>query len=179
MVNLYKRHYYLGNKRSNADGFTLLELLVVLALIGILLVVSVPSLQNSLLNNSLKTSCRKMIGQINTARALALREQVPYLLYLDLDQGSVWYEKDLHNAESESPRPEPTLQLDEKIEIRNVWTKSSGIHDGGVVELWVSRRGYMDQTMIHLENEDDEVMNLTIFPFLTVIKVRDEYVDPN
>lgn len=82
--------------RQSSCGFTLLELIIVLVLIGLLMVVTVPTLRNTLIDDPLRSSARKLIGYIGVIRGRAVREQQSYLVYIDLDQNRLWYipEKD-------------------------------------------------------------------------------------
>ena len=66
----------------NDHGFSLFELLVVCALIGIMVALSVPSLREALFSDPLKTTARKTMGLVNGVRELALRTQQPYFLHI-------------------------------------------------------------------------------------------------
>lgn len=159
-------------------AFTLIELLVVCALISITLAVAAPTLRNNLLTDPLKTSSRQMIGIIKGIREQAVREQQAYLVHFDLAESSIWVEK-----ESEEGLEDPegvkknVLQLPEPARLLDVCTTSDGKQEDGQPTLWVSKQGYMDQTMIHLGNDDDEVLSLLFSPFLGTVRVFGSYVD--
>jgi len=71
-------------------GYTLIELIVVVLLIGLVLTLAAPRLRNVLLTDDLKGAARKMIGIINSLRNEAIREQRDYFLHLDLDANRFW-----------------------------------------------------------------------------------------
>ena len=58
-------------------GFTLIELVVVIFLIGIVLSLTYPRIQDALLRDRLKTAARRMIGTIKEIKNNAVREQGP------------------------------------------------------------------------------------------------------
>ena len=75
-------------------GFTLLELIVVCALIGIMLSLSIPSFRTTFFSDPLKTTARRLIGLVNGVRELAVREQQPYLLHINQGEKRIWYERE-------------------------------------------------------------------------------------
>lgn len=165
-----------GNSRQ---GFTLLELIVVLVLIGLLLVVTVPTLRNNLIDDPLRSTGRKLIGYIGGVRERAIREQQSYLLYIDMDENRLWYVRESDDKNDEAEPPEKgTLHVDTSVDLANVWTKTQGSVNGGLAEIWVSRQGYLDKMLIHLGNDDGEALSLQVFPFLPDIEVLDGYHEP-
>ncbi|WP_416399325.1 GspH/FimT family pseudopilin [Allohahella sp. A8] len=58
---------------SRQQGFTLLELMIVLAISAILLTVGVPSFQTMIKNNRLTTATNAFVSQLNYARSEAIR----------------------------------------------------------------------------------------------------------
>ncbi|WP_267222892.1 GspH/FimT family pseudopilin [Dyella silvae] len=54
-------------------GFTILELMVSLAVAGVLLIIAVPSFSNMILTNRLTTVANDMVAAINTARMEAIK----------------------------------------------------------------------------------------------------------
>lgn len=173
----------MGNSCSvparRSCGFTLLELIIVITLIGLFMVVSVPALRDRLIGDPLGSAGRKMIGYIGEVRDKAVREQQSYLLYVDLDENRLWYlkESEVGSITAEPPEQE-VLQLGPNVELRDIWMKATGTVSRGVPELWVSRQGYLDETIIHLEIEDGETLSLLVGTFIPGIEVREGYYEP-
>ncbi len=169
--------------KMSSRGFTLLELVVVVALIGIMLVVSVPTLQNTLIDDQLKATSRKIIGLIRGVRELAVREQQPYFLSIDRNQNRIWYEKDTEIEVTEKAEDEENtgdrqeLNIPDDIRISEIWTRSEGEYSDDQSRIWVNRKGYMDQTVLHLRDEDDNVISLHFSPFLGSVTIYDEYTE--
>ncbi|HDZ90866.1 MAG TPA: prepilin-type N-terminal cleavage/methylation domain-containing protein, partial [Deltaproteobacteria bacterium] len=55
-------------------GYTLIELIVVVLLIGLVLTLTAPRLRDSLLSDDLKSAARRLIGITNDLRNEAIRE---------------------------------------------------------------------------------------------------------
>jgi len=156
-------------------GFTLLELIVVCALIGIMLVVSAPTLRNAFIDDQLKATSRRVIGFVNGVRELAAREQQSYFLNIDRNENQIWYEKDVKIAVEEKDNNLQKLIFPPEIQLSEIWTKSEGIYSEDQNRIWVNRKGYMDQTVLHLEDDAGNVISLHFSPFVESVGIYDEY----
>lgn len=160
---------------TNRNGFTLLELIIVCVLIGTMLVVSVPSMRNSFIGDQLKTTSRKIIGFVNGIRQLAEREHQSYFLNIDKMDNRIWYEKDITIKDAEEDEEPEGLIFPAEIRISKIWTKSEGEYSDDQHRIWISSKGYMDQAVLHLEDDGNNVISLHFFPFLDSVKVYDKY----
>jgi prepilin-type N-terminal cleavage/methylation domain-containing protein len=170
----------LRKKCNTESAFTLLELLVVCALISILLAIAVPTLRNSLLTDPLKTASRQIIGLVKEVREQAIREQAAYVIHFDFTENSIRVEKESEQGLVDPEKvKEDTLHLPEPVRFLDVWTTSEGKLDTGQPTLWVSKQGYMDQAIVHLGTDGDAVISLLFSPFLGTVRVTDGYMELN
>lgn len=62
---------------NKADGFTLVELMITLAVAAILLTVGIPSFRDFVMNNRITTQANEFVASIHLARSLAIKHQRP------------------------------------------------------------------------------------------------------
>lgn len=72
-----------GSIRDSAAGFTLLEMMVVLAILALALAVVPVHLMNATGGQALKSDVRMLIGALNYARTRAISSNTPVALVLD------------------------------------------------------------------------------------------------
>jgi prepilin-type N-terminal cleavage/methylation domain-containing protein len=174
-------NFRTASRLTGPSGFTLLELIIVSALIGIMLVISVPTLHNTFIDDRLKATSRKIIGLINGVRELAVREQQSYFLSIDKNENRIWYEKDMEleatesTEDTEETEDKSEFNIPDEVRISEIWTKSEGEYSDDQNRIWISRKGYMDQTVLHLRDDDDNVISLHFSPFFGSVTIYDEY----
>jgi len=163
-----------GAKRQ---GFTLIELTVVVFLIGVMLAVSIPRFRYSIITDNLKSSTRRIIGLLTSLRNEAIRDQKNYLLHFDIESNQLWIAFEGITKEEREMAQERALQLPEDVRIIDVWKKGKGKMVDGEVNIRFSKKGYVEQTVIHLGADDGREFTLLLNPFLAKIKSYDKYVD--
>ncbi len=180
--NNLSRHEWPGWKQSSDGkipaeaGFTLMELIIVSALAVLFLSLSLPTLRNNLYINELDSTARKIVGTVQALRNTAVREHKAYLLHFDIDENRIWHELD-GNIDPFGDEPKPGTILPEGIQIDEIQTHSQGKINLGEMTLWISKQGYMDQTVVNLSDGDDKKISLVFSPFSGSAKVYDEYVE--
>ncbi len=65
----------LGKSVQKNKGFTLIELMVTIAVLGIIATIAAPSFSNLLEKQNLNRSTQELIGQLNSARSKAVLER--------------------------------------------------------------------------------------------------------
>jgi len=126
-------------------GFTLIELAVVIALLGLFLGLTIPRFQYYLVADDLKATTRKIVGLVREVRNEAIREQRVYTIH--------------------------------GVRILDVWCRGKGKQAHGDVAISFSKKGYVDQTLIHIGGEADREFTVELSPFLGTVKIYDKYVD--
>jgi prepilin-type N-terminal cleavage/methylation domain-containing protein len=82
-------HFLIASK----EGFTLLEITIVLFLAGLFLSITVPVVRDNLLHDNLKTASRTLVATIIKVRDESLNQYLDHTLFFDIDNGRYWYEK--------------------------------------------------------------------------------------
>ena len=159
-------------------GYTLIELIVVIVLLGLMLGVSIPKFRQALLSDSLDTAALRVIGLVQNLREKAISGQVSYILHFDIREKRIWAFAGNASEEEQETARDRAYELPQDIRIKDVWTWSSGkFFDEGTIRF--SRKGYIEQSVIHLQSEDGREVSLELTPFLGSIKIHEGYVDIN
>jgi prepilin-type N-terminal cleavage/methylation domain-containing protein len=70
-------------ERSRSSGFTAVELLVTLAVIGLVLAIGVPGFRSMMESQRHQTSVSQVTSRLFLTRQMAVREKLPYVVALD------------------------------------------------------------------------------------------------
>lgn len=169
-------------KSSPSRGFTLLEILVVMVLISLVTAFTLPSIRTSLFTDQLKATARRLVGFVTEVSQDAVRNQSEYRIEFDLEQSRITATpatsgaKQDDQAETEKNRV-ASLEVPESVRIVDVESNSGGKLSMGTAALFLSKKGYIDKTAIHLRSEDGDDMTIILSPFLGVTRIFDSYVD--
>jgi len=159
------------NITARQQGFTLLELLIVCFLISISLALSIPSLRNTLITDSLAAGSRKVISLVKTGRAKAITTQEAYIILYDSAERKLWYQK---VGDEETPNDRSIITLPSGIRIEQIkQANGKAKHDPAKDGIWISKQGYMDATGIQLTDKANNRITLLISPFLPNIQVTE------
>lgn len=159
----------------NNRAYTLIELIVVMSLISTLLLFAVPSLKNTLAAHPVRSEVRKLADCVGEIRSRAVREQIDYVLHVDLDKGRfrVCRASDPAGLQQSGIK---TWKLPDGIRIAGVQSGSGAMRKAGEATILFSGQGYTQPAVIHLLR-DDCAMSLTLRPFLSEPEIRDEPVE--
>jgi prepilin-type N-terminal cleavage/methylation domain-containing protein len=160
----------------NNRGYTLIELAVVVFLIGLMLVFAVPRIRDTLVEDGLKTAARQLTGTVKELRNDAVREQVDYVLQLDLGAGKFWhYSADMTPEKKEEMKGQ-SVAFPEGVKIADVYHVTDAKISEGEAQVNIFKKGYVQPTVIHLV-KGERYFTLVISPFLPGIEVYEGYLD--
>jgi prepilin-type N-terminal cleavage/methylation domain-containing protein len=156
-------------------GFTLIELIVVMALIGLMLFFSLPRLQNNPFLDDSNQSSRWLIGKVQSLKESAIRDQKQYSLHFDLDSGRIWNTNESMSPEDiESAALNSSYALPDDLRIIDIEYPQKGKIFSGQAEITFYKAGYTDKALIHMQ-EGDTSLSFLIEPFLSTVQFFESY----
>jgi prepilin-type N-terminal cleavage/methylation domain-containing protein len=157
-------------------GFTLIELTVVVALVGIVMVFALPRVDSMMAGRDADRISRRLSLTMRELRTEAVRNQVLHTLHLDLDAQRIWWsrdgmsETDLQNAYARS------LVLAGDVVLLDVAYPGERIVADGQADIRFFPKGYSEMAVIHLTEGEGARTTLRIEPFLPGCRVYEGYV---
>jgi len=157
-------------------GYTLIELIVVIVLLGLMFGLVVPKFRQAVISDGLDATSLRLIGLVEDLRERAISNQVSYVLHFDMREKELWAFPTDATAEEQETARERAYRLPDDVAIEDIWSWSRGkLYDETSIHF--SKKGYIEQSMIHLQSEDGRQLSLELTPFLGSIKIHDGYVD--
>ncbi len=163
-------------RASQERGYTLIEITVVVVLVGVVLLMAVPRVRDTLTSDRMRTAVRTLSGMARELKASATREQVDHYLHVDLDRQLIWNTRDDMTAENRTLRRAQARSLPAGVKIADVAFSEEGKKNQGEAVIRFFSQGYVQPVAIHFTDEE-RVMTLVFQPFLSTFEVQDTYVD--
>lgn len=163
------------------QGFTLLELIVVMALIALTAAFAVPQFGGFFAGDRMKSTVRKLVGLVHQTAGLARRYQEPYLLqYREAERRFVAVpERDKEEKQArEGEQKILALAVGDAVVVGEFWSWYSGSVAGNQRVIRFSKEGYIEPTILYIGRQDGPEMSVILPPFLGKIRVEDRHVVP-
>lgn len=158
-------------------GFTLIELIVVLALISVVLFFAIPRFQNSLLSDSKKILTRWVVTTTRALKVNALRHQKRYTMHIDMDNGILWTTSEGMTAEETEKAAKKSFRLPDDLTLIDIEYPGREKVSTGQADIFFYKENYSQAAFIHVEKDGHHRMTFQIEPFLPEVKILDEYVE--
>lgn len=164
--------------RKNANGFTILELMIVIVIAGLMLSITVPVVRETLLHDNLKTASRKLVATISWLRSKSVSEYRDHILMFKIDEPQkYWHEaSNMDEAQLLDVREQATTFPDD-VRIVDIDFFGTEKIINGEIGIKFSKKGYIGYTLIHLADKSDRKFTLIIEPFLGKVKIMEDYLN--
>lgn len=150
------------------NGFTLMELIVVMALLGIMLIFTVPRFNETLFLDEAKTNSRWIIGKIQALKEAAIRNQKQYSLHINLDTEQFWETDASMSAEDLENAALNASSLPSGLKIADIEYPVRGKINSGQTDITFYKNGTSDKVLIHIQ-DGDQYESYLIEPFLSEV----------
>jgi general secretion pathway protein H len=152
-------------------AFTLIEMIVVTALITIMLMVAIPRLQGSFLSDGGDETARWIIANVRRLKEKAITDQKIYMLNVSLDTQWLWVAPaDLPETEADAARKKG-YRLPRGVSIDHVTLSRSNRISSGTVSIGFYPKGYSDKAVIRVRTNNGDRLSFFIEPFLSRVNL--------
>ncbi len=158
------------------NGFTLIELIVVISLISIMLVFAVPRFHDTVLSDNTKTVSRWIILKVQSLKQRAVHDQKLYALHIDIDTNRLWITNESMSEEEVEKALLRGFELPDDISVLDVEYPGRKKVSSGQADIFFYEKGYSDRALVHISNEDNELFSFLIETFLSRVKLFEKYV---
>ncbi len=146
---------------GNDDGFTLLEMLIVIALLGLMIALSAPSIGNSLSGLQLSTGTRRLSAILRNVRSNAIAEKKNYKVVFNPEEGSYTYQTNSGNK---------AVLLPAGIEIAKLVELDEDV--SGNAAIYFYPKGNSSGGRIILTNEKEQVFRIDVEAVSGRVKIK-------
>lgn len=162
---------------SRTAGFTLVEIVVVLLLIGLFSALALPML-TGFGEDQLALTSRRIAGTVQYLFNESALSGRPYRLTYNLDRRS-WGAKRLETSGELVPvsGTGSERQLPSGVKFEDVVVVGRGKFSSGTVTTQILPIGWLQETIIHLQNKRGRQMTLRLMPFTGATEVYEGYRD--
>lgn len=175
------------SKKGEASGFTFLELLVVLVILGLFGSLVSLRIQDVFTQGDLRLASRVVMGEVQRFRGKAAYTSEMQVMQMELGR-NVLYPKEPADAGSASRSSEPDLGLGDEADrvvtvlpegvfFEDVITRVEGKVQEGVAGVRFFADGTVQEAYIHLRNEKEAFYTLEINPLTGYVTIHDGYVE--
>lgn len=171
-------------KRGKSPGFTLMELVVVLAILGLFVPVLVLRMESVLTGGDIRLASRIIMSEILKTRGEAARTRKEQVLGIHMEENAVYrldpsFKKSVTGDQvfQSLEKGQNYRKLPEGTRVDDVLVLVRGKIQEGEAQIRFFANGTIERTLIHLSNDKGEVYTLELNPFTGHVLIHDRYVD--
>jgi prepilin-type N-terminal cleavage/methylation domain-containing protein len=160
---------------KNNPGFTLVELIVVIALIGIILFITVPKFQQNIFQDDPQKAVRRIMETAGYLKEQALKEQKRYALHMDCDENRFWVSHEGMSETDIQRSMRSGFSLPGKLKVTPLLKKPFDPGAGArIVTIRFYKEGYVDPAVFYVDDLSGNLLKVKIEPFLPQVAVLED-----
>lgn len=156
-------------------GYTLLELIVVMALIGIVFFFAIPRFEGFFFSDDAKRSSRWLIGKLQALREEAQRTRRLQVLHIELDTGRLWETSEAMTAAEMDRALLRAQTLPGGGRVVSVEFAQQGRANAGRADVRFFGDGHTDRVLIHVKS-GDTYTSFLLEPFISQVRMFEQVV---
>ncbi|MCI5219892.1 MAG: prepilin-type N-terminal cleavage/methylation domain-containing protein [Candidatus Electrothrix sp. LOE2] len=160
---------------TEQQGFTLIELIIVMVLISLTASFALPKIQANLYSNELRASAQRFVGLVTEAAQEARAKHVAVALRFDADAKAflaVPVTAGPETEEEEADKAYLRAKLDDSVTLAGIETRhdnaTATTDDTGIL---FTTKGYTGKTVVHFEGDNGDQVSVILSPFLGVARI--------
>ena len=157
------------------NGFTLIELIVVISLISIIIFVSVPRFRNETMPDNTKKVSRWIMITSQSLKEKSFREQKLYTMYVDMESRQLWVTDKSMSEEEVLKAGQQGFMIPDDVEVLDVEFPGNNKIISGLADICFYPDGHSDMALIHIKDDDNNQFSFLIEPFLSKVKLYEKY----
>jgi Tfp pilus assembly protein FimT len=161
--------------RGVRNGYTLLELIVIMALIGIVFFFTIPRFEASFFLDDAKRSSRWLIAKLQTLREEALRRHKQLVLNIDFNSSRLWETSPAMTPEEIENALRRAQMLPGGGRLIGVDFPYQGRVNSGQTQIRFFPDGTSDRALVYVQH-GNAITSFLIEPFLSQVKIFDSAV---
>ncbi len=165
-----------ASSKTRTNGYTLIELIVVITIISTILFIAVPRVVNVTISDNSKKLSRWLMGQVEALKAKSVSSQRNYILHIGLDTRKIWITSDNMSDEELGAAIEDSYSIPSGIKIIDVDFPHKETISTGEAKIHFYKQAFSDMALIHIEKTNQNRLTIQIEPFLTHARLHHEYL---
>ena len=157
-------------------GFTLIELMIVLVIIGITLGYIGPRIFNSLSTSNMDRAVRDITTMIQVGRSSAITQHKTFFIRFDLDNDKIALYP-MPETSGVVPQMLKERKMPDGVVLKGIKSPYQSEKDNGEMDLKISTEGVVEQGVIYLDGALGSTYTLVVKPFSGTLKFYDHYVE--
>jgi len=167
----------IKTRLCNQRGFTLIELTLVVLLLGLLANLSLP-LISGFETDRMNATARRLSGTVKYLYNEAIITGREQRLIFDLSQGTYRTVDIAENGDlTENTGLGRLYRLPQMVRFESIYQPRRGEKNAGEVTTAILSGGWMEETIIHLIDEDERKLTLRLVPLTGLTEFYDGYRD--
>ena len=169
------------NAGSDVQGFTLLELIIVMVLISLTASFAIPKIRSSFYRDELSAAAQSFVSLVTETAQKARAENTPFILRFQPDTKTfvaLPVTTIPKTREEEQDKGYLRITLDDSISFTGFTggENQQDEDDQEMNEIRFTSRGYTRKAVVYFENESGDQRSVILSPFLGVARILDDHV---